>query len=1015
MAKNPSANMDKSKRKGRKAHGHNGQRISGGSSQHSGACATDDALEPNPKGSSKAEGSKAAGKHATIHLCTYNVRTMKNDEKIESLLEELANFKWDVIGLSETKREGQGLVEIKGGSWLYNCGKTENNKNAKGMGFLINGKFKNYVKEIKSYSNRVIAMNVQLSRNQNLCIIQVYAPTTDYEDLEVEEVYEDVDKAIKENKGKYTIVMGDFNAKIGKHKAGEEEVMGCFGIGERNRRGEMLVEFATEQKLVIANSLFKKDSKRYWTWESPNGSTRNQIDFILSNQRGIIKNCEVITKVDIASDHRMVRATIQINNKLARLKFIKNKKTKKIDIFKLKESQEEFQLKLRNRYASLEVEDIELDKMWESFTSIMLEEAAGLATSKKKEGTKSVEDKEISELDDRRKALRKKEAKTKAEKVEYAEIIKTVRKKRRQRTRKRKHENILKILQSGKGPRTIMRQDTKKARICQLKHKDGTLTSDRSEILDICADFYQDLYNTTKPQSKNTTRDSKVCEEEEAIPPILQKEVRHAIKQMKDNKAPGIDGLTSDIIKAGGDVAVDQLTKLYNQILHTKKIPQSWKEAKIILLHKKDDKADIKNYRPISLLSHGYKIFTKIIQNRIKNILDQNQPREQAGFRGNYSTTDHLQSVNQLIGKSNEYQLNLCLGFIDYQKAFDSIEHIDMFDALRATEIQRAYITILEDIYTDATAKVHIDNDISKTVRIERGVRQGDTLSPKIFTAAMEEIFKKADLQDQGINIDGEWLTDLRFADDVALTTRSVKDMEKQLNSLNIESKKVGLQMHKGKTKYMANYETQETISIENHQIEKVDKYKYLGQTVTMDNNNEEEILTRIKAGWRSYAMHKDILTDKSIPMSLRRKIYDQCVLTTIVYGAETWITTRELEQKLMTTQRAMERRMLHLSLRDRVRSTDIRKKTKVQDILKKIKSVKWKWAGHLTRVKDNRWTKRLTEWQPRTGKRRRGRQKKRWRDDITDYMGTSTWTRTAMTRQKWKMLKEGFIQHWMK
>ena len=70
---------------------------------------------------------------------------------------------------------------------------------------------------------------------------------------------------------------------------------------------------------------------------------------------------------------------------------------------------------------------------------------------------------------------------------------------------------------------------------------------------------------------------------------------------------------------------------------------------------------------------------------------------------------------------------------------------------------------------------------------------------PKIFTAAMEEIFKKADLQDQGINIDGEWLTDLRFADDVALTTRSVKDMEKQLNSLNIESKKVGLQMHKGK------------------------------------------------------------------------------------------------------------------------------------------------------------------------------------------------------------------------
>ena len=83
--------------------------------------------------------------------------------------------------------------------------------------------------------------------------------------------------------------------------------------------------------------------------------------------------------------------------------------------------------------------------------------------------------------------------------------------------------------------------------------------------------------------------------------------------------------------------------------------------------------------------------------------------------------------------------------------------------------------------------------------------------------------------------------------------------MEQQLNRLNVESKKVGLQMHKGKTKYMTNYETLETISVENHQIEKVDKYKYLGQTLTMDNNTEEEILTRIKAGWRNFGIHKEL------------------------------------------------------------------------------------------------------------------------------------------------------------
>ena len=93
-----------------------------------------------------------------------------------------------------------------------------------------------------------------------------------------------------------------------------------------------------------------------------------------------------------------------------------------------------------------------------------------------------------------------------------------------------------------------------------------------------------------------------------------------------------------------------------------------------------------------------------------------------------------------------------------------------------------------------------------------------------------------------------------------------------------------------------------------------------------------------------------------------------------MTYGAETWATTKEMEQKLTTTQRAMERRMLNLSLRDKIRHTFIRKKTKVKDVIEKIKEMKWRWAGHLARKQDNRWTKRLTEWQPRPGRRRNGR-----------------------------------------
>ena len=104
---------------------------------------------------------------------------------------------------------------------------------------------------------------------------------------------------------------------------------------------------------------------------------------------------------------------------------------------------------------------------------------------------------------------------------------------------------------------------------------------------------------------------------------------------------------------------------------------------------------------------------------------------------------------------------------------------------------------------------------------IHRGVTQGDPLSPKLFTAVMEEVFKKADIS-EGVNVDGENLTNLMFVDDVALFNETTKQMEKHLNSLNSENLKVGLKIHKGKTKYMTNHADSEDILTDQQKIEKV-------------------------------------------------------------------------------------------------------------------------------------------------------------------------------------------------
>ena len=614
--------------------------------------------------------------------------------------------------------------------------------------------------------------------------------------------------------------MGDFNAKIGVRNTNDKmNCTGPFGTGNRNERGERLLDFAEENNLVVTNSLFFKAANRYWTWEAPGGVTKNQIDFILSSDWKIVQNCEVITKVDIGSDHRMVRARVEIDKKLMRLKRIQKQKPYRLDLRVLEKLVTPFRIELKNRFDTLKDEEPSIEKM-----NTVLREAMDTIQNQTQKSTteKSIEDTEIENLDKKRKELIQKTNKTLKDKVEYVELNKLVKKKRRTRAWRKRKELILETLEARKGPRQINKHRNKQM-IMSMRKESGEITTNREEILKICANFYKSLYTQTVPTPESTMKSSPDTEE---IPEFTEEEVERAIKRMKRHKAQGVDGITNDIIKLGGPVVLTYLTNIFNNILKTKQIPDSWHEAKIVILFKKGDPKDIKNYRSISLLSHSYKIFTRLLQTRIERTLDENQPREQAGFRKGYSTTDHLQALNQIIEKSNEYNLPLRIGFIDYEKAFDTVEHFAIFEALRKTNVNETYIIILQNIYNQATAKVHLDKLVSTEFPIHRGVRQGDPLSPKLFTAVMEEVFKKAEISD-GVHVDGENLSNLRFADDVALLNETTQQMEKHLNNLNSESLKVGLKIHKGKTKYMTNHADSEDILIDQQKTEKVTEFKY--------------------------------------------------------------------------------------------------------------------------------------------------------------------------------------------
>ena len=118
------------------------------------------------------------------------------------------------------------------------------------------------------------------SKPFNITVIQVYAPTSNAEEAEVERFYEDLQDLLELTPKKDVLfIIGDWNAKVGSQET--PGVTGKFGLGMRNEAGQRLIEFCQENALVIANTFFQQHKRRFYTWTSPDGQYQNQIDYIL--------------------------------------------------------------------------------------------------------------------------------------------------------------------------------------------------------------------------------------------------------------------------------------------------------------------------------------------------------------------------------------------------------------------------------------------------------------------------------------------------------------------------------------------------------------------------------------------------------------------------------------------------------------------------------------------------------------------------------------------------------------
>ncbi|XP_060520784.1 craniofacial development protein 2-like [Cylas formicarius] len=182
--------------------------------------------------------------------------------RLDNLIQEMDRMKIEILGVCEVRWPGSGMVK-SGGKVFYYSGDNAN-RNQHGVGILMNENLQKSMKCFVPISERVALVQI-LGKPLNINIIQVYAPTADKPEQEVEDFYKQIDTALKLTRtNEINIILGDFNAKVGRGRTGS--VVGDWGLGERNNRGEGLVQYCEENNLMIANTWFKLPARRLYTW-----------------------------------------------------------------------------------------------------------------------------------------------------------------------------------------------------------------------------------------------------------------------------------------------------------------------------------------------------------------------------------------------------------------------------------------------------------------------------------------------------------------------------------------------------------------------------------------------------------------------------------------------------------------------------------------------------------------------------------------------------------------------------
>ena len=276
---------------------------------------------------------------------------------------------------------------------------------------------------------------------------------------------------------------------------------------------------------------------------------------------------------------------------------------------------------------------------------------------------------------------------------------------------------------------------------------------------------------------------------------------------------------------------------LFSNIWEIEEVPAQWREGIVIKLPKQADLRDCNNHREIMLLSVPGKMLKRIILERVREAVDLKLRDHQAGFRRDRSCADEIGSLHIIVEQSIEWNSTLYINFIDFEKAFDSMDREILWKLLRHCGVPDKIISLIQCTYNNLSCKITHAGQLSESFEVKTGVYQGCLLPPFLFLQVIDWIMKTTTT---GRNNGIQWtlwtqLDDLDFADDLVLLLPSHSQMQDKTTRLETISARTGLKINRKKTELLKISSTANTpVTVGEEPIREVDSLTNRGARTQM-------------------------------------------------------------------------------------------------------------------------------------------------------------------------------------